>query len=61
MQTEQTYADLAVQANKQNKVTYKHENRDCELLDQITFRRVIMLMATGLKMSSRKQLINKES
>ena len=61
MQTEQTYADLAVLANKENKVIYKHENSDCELVDQITFRRVIMLMATGLKMPSRKHLINKET
>lgn len=61
MQTEQTYADLAVLANKENKVIYKHENSDCELADQITFRRVIMLMATGLKMPLRKQLINKKS
>ena len=38
MQTEQTYADLAVQANKENKVIYKHENSDCELVDQITFQ-----------------------
>ena len=38
MQTEQTYADLAVLANKENKVIYKHENSDCELVDQITFQ-----------------------
>ena len=61
MQTEQTYADLVVLANKENKVIYKHENSDCELVDQITFRRVIMLMANGLKMPPRKQLINKKS
>ena len=61
MQTEQTYADLAVLANKENKVIYKHENSDCELVDQITFRRIIMLMANGLKMPPRKQLINKKS
>ena len=38
MQTEQTYTDLAVKANAENKVIYKHENGEYELVDQITFQ-----------------------
>ena len=38
MQTEQTYTDLAVKANAENKVIYKHENGEYELVDQLTYQ-----------------------
>jgi Caudovirales tail fibre assembly protein. len=38
MLTEQTYTDLAVQANAENKVIYTHENGEYELIDQLTYQ-----------------------
>ena len=38
MPTEQTYTDLAVQANAENKVIYTHENGEYELIDQLTYQ-----------------------
>ena len=38
MLTEQTYTDLAVQANVENKVIYTHENGEYELIDQLTYQ-----------------------
>ena len=32
------YADLAAKANAENKVIYKHENGEYELVDQITYQ-----------------------
>ncbi|AJA44971.1 virus tail fiber assembly protein lambda gpK [Frischella perrara] len=32
------YADLAVKANAENKVIYKHENGEYELVDQLTYQ-----------------------
>ena len=38
MQTEQTYTDLAVKANAENKVIFTHENGEYELVDQLTYQ-----------------------
>lgn len=38
MLTEQTYIDLALQANAENKVIYTHENGEYELVDQLTYQ-----------------------
>ena len=38
MLTEQTYTDLAVQANAENKVIYTHENGEYELVEQLTYQ-----------------------
>ena len=54
MQTEQTYTDLAVKANAENKVIYKHETGEYELVDQITFQTCVCVNGDWVEDAAQK-------
>ena len=54
MQTEQTYTDLAVKANAENKVIYKHESGEYELVDQITFQTCVCVNGDWIEDAAKK-------
>ena len=54
MQTEQTYTDLAVKANAENKVIYKYETGEYELVDQITFQTCVCVNGDWIEDAAKK-------